>query len=286
MPEWIDVILRSFFFLAVLFLITKILGKKQLTELSFFEYVTGITIGSIAGEVIIGLDGNMWNGVVSIFIFGSVPFIVGILSLKSKRFRDLVEGKGTIFIKDGKVMEDNLKKERYTADELLELLRRKNVFQVADVEFAVLEPTGDLSVLLKKENRPVTAKDLGMTAINEKEPQTVIMDGEVLDEPLTNAGRNRRWLETELDKLNVSIENVYLAQVDTYGQLTVDLFDDKLKVPTPQEKPLLLAMIKKCQADLELFSLATDSKETKQMYHKNAMKVDEVLIKLTPYLKN
>ncbi|MGM7722367.1 DUF421 domain-containing protein [Metabacillus sp. Hm71] len=286
MPEWIDVILRSFLFLAVLFLITKILGKKQLTELSFFEYVTGITIGSIAGEVIMGLDGNMWNGVVSIFIFGSVPFIVGILSLKSKRFRDLVEGKGTIFIKDGKVMEDNLKKERYTADELLELLRRKNVFQVADVEFAVLEPTGDLSVLLKKENRPVTAKDLGMTAINEKEPQTVIMDGEVLDEPLANAGRNRRWLETELDKLNVSIENVYLAQVDTYGQLTVDLFDDKLKVPTPQEKPLLLAMIKKCQADLELFSLATDSKETKQMYHKNAMKVDEVLIKLTPYLKN
>ncbi|KKI90329.1 membrane protein [Bacillus sp. SA1-12] len=286
MPEWMEVILRSFLFLAVLFLITKILGKKQLTELSFFEYVTGITIGSIAGEVIMGLDGNMWNGVVSIFIFGSVPFIVGILSLKSKRFRDYVEGKGTIFIKDGKVMEDNLKKERYTADELLELLRRKNVFQVADVEFAVLEPTGDLSVLLKKENRPVTAKDLGLSAIAEKEPQTVIMDGEVLDEPLANAGRNRRWLETELDKLNVSIENVYLAQVDTYGQLTVDLFDDKLKVPTPQEKPLLLAMIKKCQADLELFSLATDSKETKQMYHKNAMKVDEVLNKLTPYLKN
>ncbi|MCM3651832.1 DUF421 domain-containing protein [Metabacillus litoralis] len=286
MPEWLDVVLRSFLFIAVLFLITKILGKKQLTELSFFEYVTGITIGSVAGEVIMGLDGSMWNGVISILIFGFVPFIVGMISLKSKKFRDYVEGKGTIFIKDGKVMEDNLKKERYTADELLELLRRKDVFQVADVEFAVLESTGDLSVLLKKENRPVTVKDLGLASPNEKEPQTVIMDGLVLDEPLSTAGRNRRWLETELDKLNVSIENVYLAQVDTYGQLTVDLFDDKIKVASPQEKPLLLAMIKKCQADLELFSLATESEEVKKMYHHNALKIEKVKNKLTPYLKN
>ncbi len=183
-------------------------------------------------------------------------------------------------------MEDNLKKERYTADELLELLRRKDVFQVADVEFAVLEPTGDLSVLLKKENRPITPKDIGLKTPNEKEPQTVIMDGVVLDEPLSTAGKNRRWLETELDKLNVSIENVYLAQVDTYGQLTVDLFDDKIKVASPQEKPLLLAMIKKCQADLELFSLATESEEVKKMYHHNALKIEKVKNKLTPYLKN
>jgi uncharacterized membrane protein YcaP (DUF421 family) len=284
-PEWLDVVVRSFLFIVVLFLITKILGKKQLTELSFFEYVTGITIGSIAGEVIMGLEGNMWHGVISILIFGAVPFLVGVISLKSKKFRDYVEGKGTIFIKDGKVMEDNLKKERYTADELLELLRRKDVFQVADVEFAVLEPTGDLSVLLKKENQPVTRKDLGLISPNEKETQTVIMDGEILDESLSNAGRNRRWLETELDKLNVSIENVYLAQVDTYGQLTVDLFDDKLKVAAPQEKPLLLAMIKKCQADLELFSLSTDSEKAKKMYHYNALKVEKVMNKLTPYLK-
>ncbi|MDA6963086.1 hypothetical protein OSM87_25800, partial [Escherichia coli] len=81
----------------------------------------------------------------------------------------------------------------------------------------------------------------------------------MLDEPLSTAGRNRRWLETELDKQNVSIENVFLAQVDTYGQLTIDLFDDKIKVPTPQEKPLLLATIKKCQADLEVFCLSTES---------------------------
>ena len=84
MPEWLDVVLRSCLFIVILFFITKVLGKKQLTELSFFEYVTGITIGSIAGEVIMGLDGSMWNGVISILIFGAVPFVVGMISLKAK----------------------------------------------------------------------------------------------------------------------------------------------------------------------------------------------------------
>lgn len=95
---------------------------------------------------------------------------------------------------------------------------------------------------------------------SEKEPQVVIMDGEILDEPLSIAGLNRRWPHEELDKLGVAKENVFLGQVDSDGQLTVNLYDDKIKVPAPQEKPLLLAKIKKCQADLELFALATDSK--------------------------
>ena len=172
-------------------------------------------------------------------------------------------------------MEDNLKKERYTTDELLELLRKDNVFKVADVEFAVLETTGDLSVLLKKENQPLTAKDLNLTVASEKEPQTVIMDGEILDEPLSTAGRSRQWLHTELAKLGVTIENVFLGQVDSYGQLTVDLFDDKIQVPSPQEKPLLYATLKKCQADLELFALGTENPKAKKMYTENSKKLQD-----------
>jgi uncharacterized membrane protein YcaP (DUF421 family) len=286
MPEWLDVVVRSFSFLIVLFLVTKWLGKKQLSELSFFEYVTGITIGSIAAEVAMGLERNIFNGILGIVIFAAAPFVAGLLSLKSKKARDFIEGKGTVFVKDGKVMEDNLKKEKYTTDELMELLRKKNVFQAADVEFAVLEPTGDLSVLLKKENQPLTAKDLKLAVAPIKEPQTVIMDGEILDEPLFTIGQNRGWLNTELDKLGVSIENVFLGQVDSYGQLTVDLFDDKLQVPSPQEKPLLLATLKKCQADLELFALGTKVNEAKHMYTKNSKKLQGEIEKVTPLLKN
>ena len=150
MPEWLDIAVRSVFFVVVLFFITKWLGKKQISELSFFEYVTGISIGSIGAEVAMGLERNIFHGIIGIVIFAAIPFFAGLISLKSKGFRDFIEGKATVFIKDGKIMEDNLKKERYTIDELLELLRKKDVYQVADVEFAVLEATGDLSVMLKK----------------------------------------------------------------------------------------------------------------------------------------
>ena len=189
MPDWLDIVVRSILFLLILFFITKLLGKKQISQLSFFEYVNGITIGSIGAEIVTGLEQSIYLGILSIVTFAAIPFIAGFISLKSKPFRNFVEGRGTVFIKDGKILEDNLKKERYTTDELLELLRKDNVFQVADVEFAVLETTGDLSVLLKKENQPLTAKDLNMTVASIKEPQTIIMDGEILDEPLATSGR-------------------------------------------------------------------------------------------------
>ena len=166
------------------------------------------------------------------------------------------------------------------------MLRKQGVFQVSDVEFAVLEAAGVLNVLLKKENRPLTPKDLNMKVANEKEPQTVIMDGKILDEPLATIGRSRGWLKSELDKIGVTVENVFLAQVNSYGEVTVDLFDDKLKVPAPQGKPLLLASMKKCQADLELFALSTESEEAKQMYTANSQKMQEAIDRLTHILQN
>ncbi|MGG0413405.1 DUF421 domain-containing protein [Peribacillus simplex] len=286
MPDWLDVFVRALLFLIFLFLVTKLLGKKQLSQLSYFEYVVGITIGSIGAEVITGLERNISVGIIGIVTIAAISFIIGVISLKSKMVRDLVEGKGTVFIKDGKIMEDNLKKERYTTDELLELLRKKDVFQVSDVEFAVLEATGDLSIMLKKENQPLTAKDLNLVVASVKEPQTVIMDGEIMDEPLATIGRSRGWLHTELEKLGVTIENVFLGQINSYGELTVDLFDDILQVPSPQERPLLLSTMKKCQADLELFALGTENKEAKQIYEKNSEKLQKAIDNVTHILKS
>lgn len=286
MPEWLDIAVRSVLFVVVLFFMTKLVGKKQIAQLSFFEYVTGITIGSIAAESIMGLDGKIIYGLIAMIIVAAIPLIVGLISLKSKKFRDFTEGTGTIFIKDGKIMEDNLKRERYTADELLQLLRMKDVFQVSEVEFAVLEPTGDLSVMLKKENQPLTLKDLDMKVASIKEPQTVIMDGKILDEPLATIGYSRGWLKTELEKLGVTVENVYLGQVNSYGELTVDLFDDKLQVPSPQDRPMTLSTMKKCQADLELFALATEDKKAKQLYTKNSKKLQNAIDKVSHILKS
>ncbi|MFS0668510.1 DUF421 domain-containing protein [Peribacillus frigoritolerans] len=286
MPGWLEIVLRSFFFLIVLFLITKVLGKKQLSQLSFFEYVTGITIGNVGAELATKVEGNIIHGVLSILVFAIAPFIAGLISLKSKTFRDLVEGKASVFIKDGKVMEDNLKKEKYTIDELLGLLRKKDVFDISEVEFALLEADGDFSVMLKKQNQPITPKDLNLAVAAVKEPQTIIMDGSILDEPLSTIGLNRNWLLTELDKLGVILDNVFLAQANSNGELTVDLFDDKLKVPSPQEKPLMLATLKKCQADLELFALGTESKEAKEMFSKNSEKLQRAIDEVAHILRN
>jgi uncharacterized membrane protein YcaP (DUF421 family) len=285
MNEWTHIVISSVLFVVTLFAITKIGGKKQLSELSFFEYVSGITIGSIAGEVIMGLDGNLFHGVLAIVIFGSFTYLHDLLGIKSKKFRDLVEGKATVIIKDGKVMEENLKKEKYTIDELNSLLRQKNVFKTADVEFAVLEPKGDLSVLLKKELLPLTANDVNLPVAPEKETYTVIMDGNVLNDQIALAGKNSGWLDIELANLGVTLDNVFLGQVDSYGKLSIDTYDDQIQVPSPQPRKLLLAMLNKCQADLELFALATESSSTKEMYNKNAKKLQEAINKVKPFLK-
>jgi uncharacterized membrane protein YcaP (DUF421 family) len=283
-PDWIDTVIRSFIFLAALFFMTKILGKKQISELSFFEYISGITIGSIAGEAITGLENSIIQGLLSIAIFILITLLVDYLALKSKTVRNLVDGRGTVLIKDGKVLEENLKKEKYTIDELSALLRQKDIYRVADVEFAVLEPRGTLSALLKKEHRPITPKDLQLKVPNEKEPQTIIMDGQVVDEALRSAGKSRGWLHTELAKLDLTLDNVFIGQVDSYGELSVDIYDDKMQVPSPAQRPLLLATLKKTQADLEIFSLETQDEVSKAMYKKNAKLMQETIDKLTPYL--
>ncbi|HLR68054.1 DUF421 domain-containing protein [Virgibacillus alimentarius] len=285
MPGWVEILIRTISLVVILFLMTKWLGKKQLAQLNIFEFISGIVLGGVVAIHTSNTDTRMIYGILAMAIWFAIPYAVNFISLKSKAFRNFTQGRSTVVIQDGKIMEDNLKKEGYTTDDLLENLRSKNMFKTADVEFAVLEPSGTLNVLPKTENKPLTPKDFGLKPSPKKEPQTVVMDGRMMLEPLANLNLNPNWLETELDKLNVSIENVFLAQADSDGQVTVDLYDDQIAVPDPTEKPLLLATIKKCQADLELFALETENKETEQMYQKNSQKAQQAIDLITPYLK-
>lgn len=284
MPAWIMVALRTLASIVVLFFLTKLLGKRQVSQLSFFEYITGITIGSIAAYASAEAGYEWYLGLISMAVWAVVVLLVEILQVRSKKLRDLTDGKATVLVKNGKLLEDNLKKERVTIDELLEQFRKKNIFSLADVEFAVMEPSGEVSILPKKENMPITPKMLGIKVAEEQEPQTVIIDGRILDEPLANAGQNRNWIYTELEKLGVALENVSVGQVDSYGQLTVDLYDDQLEIPEPQERAVLLTTLKKCQADLELFALSTQNTTSKQMYEECAKQLQETIKETKPYL--
>ncbi|TCS95804.1 DUF421 domain-containing protein [Hazenella coriacea] len=284
MPEWLEVTIRTLAAVLILFLLTKLLGKRQVSQLSLFEYITGITIGSIAATMSLDLKATWYIGIIALVVWTAVSLLFEYLPMKSKIVRDLVDGKATILIQEGKVLEDNLAKEKLTADELLERLRSKNAFAVSDVEFAVMEPSGEINVLLAKDNQPLTAKHLGLKVAPEREPQTVIIDGTIMDEPLANAGFNRGWLDAELEKLGVAIENVFLGQVDSYGQLYVDLFDDKIQVPQPQQKALLLATLKKCEADIEMFSLSTHNPESKSLYEDCSKQLQEIIQNVRPLL--
>ncbi|KAB7706237.1 DUF421 domain-containing protein [Bacillus aerolatus] len=286
MAQWLEVMLRSVSFLLILFIITKIIGKRQISQLSFFEYIAGITIGSIAAEVSMARDRPILDAFVAIIVWGLVPLLAGYIALKSKSFRGIVEGNGAVFIKDGKIFEENLKKEKYTIDEMLSLLRKKGIFSVQDVEYAILEQDGSLNTLLKKDKRPLTRSDLQLMPINEKEPHTIIMDGRLLVDALSKSGKTKEWLNEELEVAGVTIENVFLGQVNSYGELYVDLYDDQLQPAAPQERPLLLANLKKFAADMEAFALSTDCQETKKMYEKNAADINKVIQQAKPYLLN
>ncbi|MGQ3480076.1 DUF421 domain-containing protein [Paenibacillus sp. TY11] len=284
MPDWLHISLRTLLAIAVLFIMTKLLGKRQVSQLSFFEYITGITIGSLAAYISLEMDQNWYLGVISLLVWVGVSLGIEFLQIKSKIARDFIDGKPRVLIKDGKILEDNLKKERLTTDELMEQLRKKDIFQAANVEFAVMEPSGDINVLLTKENQTLTPKDLGIKVGPEQEPQVVILDGNVLDEPLARLGLNRGWLDTELETIGVAIENVDLGQVDAYGQLYVDLFDDQINVPKPQQKASLLSTLKKCEADLETFSLSTKAPNAKKMYEECAKELERVIEAVEPLL--
>jgi uncharacterized membrane protein YcaP (DUF421 family) len=280
-----EIAVRSFSIIIGLFIITKLLGKKQLSKLSFFEYIVGITVGDIAGTLSMDPELQLKNGITSILIWSLFPLVTSQISLRSKKFRDVIEGNATVFVSDGKILEQNLKKEKYSIDEFLEQLRKKNIFSIHEIEFAALESNGDLSVLLKKENQAVTYGDLFPDRPQLKEPQTVVMDGDILDEPLANIGMNRSWLQAELEKQNVLIENVFLAQVDSLGNVSLDLYNDHMKSPPKKEKILTLVTLEKCISDFAFLGVITTTLNQKDFYTDTSEKLEQVKKVLRPLLE-
>lgn len=291
MPNWMEVALRTLLAVVVLFVMTKLLGKRQVSQLSLFEYITGITIGSLAAYISLDLDARWYMGIVSLVVWVAVSVGIEFLQMKSKKARDIIDGKGTVLVKKGRVLEDNLKKERITSDELLEQLRKKNVFKVADVEFAMMEPSGDINVMLTKENQPLTAKHLGIEMASEDVPQAVIMDGVIMDEALQTAGYDQAWLKGQLDRLGTTTEQVFLAQVDSNGKLDADLYTGDTQAQQQSqmkqaEKADLYSMMTKCKADLELLgSLAANNKRAQQKYQQSASKLQDVILEVESLLR-
>lgn len=227
MPEWLQIIIRTLAAIVVMFLMTKVLGKRQISELSLFEYVTGISIGNIAAYISLDLENTWYLGIISLLVWVVFSVAIEIWTMKNRAVRDFIDGTGTVLIKDGKLLKEKLRKERLTLDELLEQLRQKNVFRVADVEFAVMESSGKLNVQLKRQYQPITPDMLGWTMNKSDPPYTIIMDGVILRDELELSGHDEEWLQHELGRNHLSLTDVLLCQLTSDGSITFQTIDGR-----------------------------------------------------------
>lgn len=239
MDEWIYVIIRTWLAMVILFVMTKLLGKRQVSQLSLFEYMTGLTVGSVVAYITLNADGKWLLGILTLVVWGLTSVAISWLQMKSKRFRDWLDGKGTIIIQNGRILEQNMRKERLTIDEMMVQLRNRNAFNLADVEFAIMEPTGEINVLLKKQHQPLTLQHVhprqGEGNASDQIPTIVLMDGEILPEELERIGKDTSWLLTELDTRKLRKEEVFVAEVNSAYQLHIYLFNEQVGTAHQQD---------------------------------------------------
>lgn len=214
-------------FIAVL-VYSRILNKEQMAQLTFYDYVAGITLGAIAAAVALDHQGYFWNYLWVLTVFAAAAWLTGYLTEKSRPLRKLIEGEPTVVIHNGKILEHNMRKLRYNIDNLLTQLRDKNVFSIGDVEFAILESNGGLSVLLKSQKRPLQPSDLNLPTSYEGISSEIIIDGLVIYQNLKQNKLDEQWLISELKKRGYnSPSQIMFASLASDGNLYIDERSDK-----------------------------------------------------------
>ncbi len=219
--ELIKVCLTSLLSAVALFIIAKIIGHKQMSQLDFFDYITGITIGSIAAEMATELEEPL-KPLIAMVVYGIITFVLAITTSKLPRLRKYINGSPTIILSGGKLYRKNLKKAKLDLSEFMVLCRQEGYFNLSDIEVAVFEYNGRLTVLPKSDKRPLTAKDINLQLKMEHMSTEVIMDGRVLEENLKRMNLDIAWLESQLKVQGYkNAEAVFLALCDENKQLTV-----------------------------------------------------------------
>lgn len=229
MNEALIVLVRGIIGFFTLLIFTRILGKQQISQLTFFDYVVGITIGSMASTLTTDLTSTAWSHWVGLLTWTVLCFILQLSTLKSKVAEQFLDGEPTIVIVNGKILEKSMKKFRYTIGDLLSQLRNKGIFDLDEVAYAVLEKDGQLSILKKPEFDSVTPNQLNLETLNACIDVELIYDGSILQDNLARINRNQKWLMTKLKKQGINNESeVFLATYNDSSGLFIDLYEDGL----------------------------------------------------------
>lgn len=219
--EFLYIIILSVVSLVVLFIITKVIGFRQISEMSFFDYVIGITIGSIAAEMSTNLDLEWWKGITAMAVYGIIGVILSLLSQKSIAARKIISGKPIILIEKGKISKKNMKKARIELDDLLSSARGNGYFNLSDIDYAIMETTGKISFQPVGQKRNLNPKDFNFAPQNEGLYINIIMDGNIIEDNLSVAGITKKELGNMLKARGEKIEDIILGTIDSNKQLSI-----------------------------------------------------------------
>lgn len=222
MSDFLNICFRTILVLIILFFITKMMGKKQISELNFFDYVVGITIGSIAADISLDIEKNMIAGIAALFIYGFISYIISFVSIKSILARRFFIGVPTVLVEKGKIIESGLKKSKIDVNDLLMMARENGYFNLDEIDYALMEVNGNISFLPKEKEKPVTKKDMKIKCNNEGLTVNAIIDSKYMANNMKAINKDKEWLDHEL-KVNGydNYDNILLATIDNNYKVTI-----------------------------------------------------------------
>ena len=210
---------RSIVLYIIVLIVMRLMGKREIGQLQPFELAISIMIADLASIPMTDTGIPIFNGIIPILGLLIMHLLISIINLKSSKAREIICGRPSILIYRGRINEKNLKKERFTINELEERLRGSNVVNLGDVEYAILETSGQVTVIQKPDKRNTIPQDFNIMPEYEGIPYDLVVDGKIMTENLKTIGKNYNWLKKEIEKFNMKPDEVLIATIDGRGQI-------------------------------------------------------------------
>lgn len=218
----VNTILKTVGLYILALVLSRLMERRLISQMTFFDFVVGISMGSMVANASFGSGKVSLSAAIALVALSALSIITGYLHIKSFKISKLVDSEPVTLVENGVIMEKNMNNIRMTIDELMAKLREKNAFSLADVEFAIMETDGELSVLPKADKQPLTPKHMNIQTESAGLTRDVIIDGKVMEENLTGAGLNMEWLNSQLNSQNIKdASEVFYAGIDNSRKLFI-----------------------------------------------------------------
>lgn len=222
MNTYFDILIKGSASVVILLLLAKMMGRKQVGELNIFDYIIGISIGSIAAEMTLNEDVNFFEGTLAMSVYAVISYLISIITMKSIILRRLIIGYPTMIIQNGKILEKNLRKAKLDINDMLEQARSSGYFDLSEIEFAIMEANGKLSFQPKSKYCPITPTDMKIKVDYKGLCSNLVIDGNIMINNLKAIKKDKSWLLKRLENLGYKqLNNILLVICDSKEKLTV-----------------------------------------------------------------